>query len=155
MDDLSTATDRDLPTTDDGTTTMPGDDSSITFSDPGATTDDGTVTTDGPATTTSDRGVGPIDSTTTTPVTDDTTSSTATTTVCQAEQTACIEDPDCSACSEELATGADAVEAVCRGADYEEETATCAEKLEVGCCSVAEGPDCVLANAALVAWIGG
>lgn len=134
--------------------TLGGDSGSdgATTSDPGVTTTDSTTPLDDDtsAATTSDRALP-----TTTDTADSDTPTSSGTPPCQAEANACLADPECTLCIDALDAEEAAIEAICEASDYSEETATCSERSEVMCCYVEEGTDCIVTNAAMVAYVGG
>ena len=86
--------------------------------------------------TTSDRALPTTTDGTSTAATDDTSSSA---TQCLDEYQTCIDDPACFLCTEALN---DVLE-TCEGPDYDEETSTCSEKLDILCCYLdGMGADC-------------
>ena len=106
---------------------------------------------DATSATASDRELPTTDSTI---ETEDTSSGTV---ACQAEEAACLaEDSACLSCQEEISAETNTMASICQDADYDSATASCSEKLEVVCCSVQEGPECLAdPDDLMVAWLGG
>lgn len=77
----------------------------------------------------------------------------ATISPCQAEEDACLADAECSSCAE-LSAEEEALVETCQGPDYDPDTVTCSARLEIVCCNVEGGRDCLATNDAMVALIG-
>lgn len=120
-----------------------------TTSDSGVTAADSTVASDNDSSaTTSDRALPTTDSGTST-------SPSSSTSPCQTEADACRADADCVSCAETLDAEEATVGAICEAGNVDGTAATCSQMSEVSCCYVEEGSDCVVTNAAMMAYIGG